>query len=127
MNLPKNEKSFFFSKEGEVTGHKYEGQFSVKCVLTAADKRMVEIEQSRLMVDLKNPTANLIAISKVTANLRTRVLKSPDWFGQMIGDLETLDDNILFDLWAECVRCSNEWFDEVKQKADPVGNAPKES
>jgi len=127
MNLPKNEKSFFFSKEGDITSHKYEGQFSVKCVLTAADKRMVEIEQSRLMVDLKNPTANLVAISKVTANLRTRVLKSPDWFGQMLDDLETLDDNILFDVWTECVRCSNEWFDEVKQKADPVGNVPKES
>lgn len=127
MNLPKNEKSFFFSKEGDITGHKYEGQFSVKCVLTAADKRMVEIEQSRLMVDLKNPTANLVAISKVTANLRTRVIKSPDWFGQMINDLETLDDNIMFDVWAECVRCSNEWFDEVKQKADPVGNEQKES
>lgn len=127
MNLPKNEKSFFFSKEGDITSHKYEGQFSVKCVLTAADKRMVEIEQSRLMVDLKNPTANLTAISRVTANLRTRVLKSPDWFGQMIDDLETLDDNILFDVWSECIRCSNEWFDEVKEKADPVGNAPKES
>jgi len=127
MNLPKNEKSFFFSEEGDITGHKYEGQFSVKCVLTAADKRMVEIEQSRLMVDLKNPTAGLINISKVTANLRTRVLKSPDWFNQMIDDLETLDDNILFDVWNECVRCSNEWFDEVKQKADPVGNEPKES
>jgi hypothetical protein len=127
MNLPKNEKSFFFSKDGDITGHKYEGQFSVKCVLTAADKRMVEIEQSRLMVDLKNPTANLVAISKVTANLRTRVLKSPDWFGQMIDDLETLDDNIMFDIWAECVRCSNEWFDEIKQKADPVGNALRET
>jgi hypothetical protein len=127
MSLPKNEKTFFFSKEGEVTGHKYEGQFSVKCVLTAADKRMVEIEQSRLMVDLKNPTANLVAISKVTANLRTRVIKSPDWFGQMIDDLETLDDNIMFDVWTECVRCSNEWFDEIRQKADPVGNVPMES
>jgi hypothetical protein len=127
MDLPKNEKSFMFSKEGEVTGFKYEGQFSVKCVLTAADKRVLEIEQSRLMVDLKNPTSNLIAISRVVANLRIRVLKAPDWFDQMIGDLETLDDNILFDVWSECLQASQNWHDELKKKSDPVGNEQKQS
>lgn len=127
MDLPKNEKSFMFSKEGEVTGFKYDGQFTVKCVLTAADKRVLEIEQSRLMVDLKNPTSNLIAISRVVANLRIRVLKSPDWFGQMISDLETLDDNILFDVWSECLTASQAWMDELKKKSDPVGNEQPQS
>ena len=127
MDLPKNEKSFMFSKEGEVTGFKYEGQFTVKCVLTAADKRVLEIEQSRLMVDLKNPTSNLIAISRVVAGLRIRVLKSPDWFDQMIADLETLDDNILFDVWGECLVASQAWMDELKKKSDPVGNEQKQN
>jgi hypothetical protein len=127
MDLPKNEKSFMFSKEGEVTGFKYEGQFTVKCVLTAADKRVLEIEQSRLMVDLKNPTSNLIAISRVVAGLRIRVLKSPDWFDQMIADLETLDDNILFDVWGECLTASQAWMDELKKKSDPVGNEQKQN
>ena len=126
MNLPKNEKSFLFSKEGEITLHKYDGQFTVKCVLTAADKRLLEIEQSRLTTDLKNPTANLVALSRVVANLRVRVLKAPDWFNQIIDDLETLDDNILFDVWTECLQASKEWHDELRAKAEPVGNAPKE-
>jgi len=127
MNLPKNEKSFFFSKEGEITMHKYEGQFSVKCVLTAADKRLLEIEQSRLTTDLKNPTANLVALSRVVANLRVRVLKAPDWFNQIVNDLETLDDNILFDVWTECLQASSDWHEELRAKVEPVGNAPKES
>ncbi|CAB4125754.1 hypothetical protein UFOVP53_219 [uncultured Caudovirales phage] len=127
MDLPKNEKSFFFSKEGEVTMHKYEGQFSVKCMLTAADKRILEIEQSRLSVDLKNPTNNLTAISRVVANLRVRVLKAPDWFNQMIDDLDTLDDNIIYEVWGECVKASNDWQAELKAKSDPLGNAQKES
>ena len=126
MNLPKNEKSFLFSKEGEITLHKYDGQFTVKCVLTAADKRLLEIEQSRLTTDLKNPTANLVALSRVVANLRVRVLKAPDWFNQIIDDLETLDYNILFDVWTECLQASKEWHDELRAKAEPVGNAPKE-
>jgi hypothetical protein len=126
MNLPKNEKSFLFSKEGEITLHKYDGQFTVKCVLTAADKRLLEIEQSRLTSDLKNPTANLVALSRVVANLRVRVLKAPDWFNQIIDDLETLDDNILFDVWTECLQASKDWHDELRAKAEPVGNVPKE-
>ena len=127
MNLPKNEKSIFFSKVGEITMHKYEGQFTVKCVLTAADRRLLEIEQSRLTMDLKNPTANLSSISRVTANLRVRVQKAPDWFNQMIDDLETLDDNILYEIWNECGQAAKEWHEELKAKANPMGNVPKES
>lgn len=131
MNLPKNEKSFFFSKEGEITGHKYEGQFNVKCVLSVADKRALEIEQSRLSMDLLNPTDNLVAISRVVANLRVRVLGAPDWFDQIIGNLDILDDNIIFELYGESLDRAAEWRDDLKKKSQPEkaaeGNSPAES
>lgn len=119
MNLPKNEKSFMFSVEGEVTGHKYEGQFSVKCVLSMADKRILEIEQSRLAMDLLNPTDNLVAIARVVANLRVRVQDAPDWFDQIIANLDILDDNVIFELYSKCLECSSEWVKELKQKSQP--------
>lgn len=132
MNLPKNEKSFMFSAEGEVTGHKYEGSFSTKCILSLSDKRVLEIEQSRLSVDLLNPTENLIAISRVIANLRVRILDAPDWFDQIISTLDTLDDNIIFELYSNCLEKSNEWRDELKEKSLPKeelqeGNSQAES
>jgi len=119
MNIPKNEKQFFFSKEGEITGHKYEGQFSVKCILSLADKRAVEIEQSRISVDLQNPTGNLQAISKIIANLRVRVISAPDWFNQAVGSLEILDDDVIFEVYSECLNKTKEWQDELKEKAQP--------
>ena len=119
MNLPKNEKSFMLSVAGEVTGHKYEGQFTVKCVLSMADKRLLEIEQSRLSVDLMNPTNNLVAISRVVANLRVRVINAPDWFDQIIGSLDILDDNVVFELYSKCLDASNEWQEELKKKTQP--------
>jgi hypothetical protein len=132
MSLPKNEKSFFFSHEGETNGHKYEGQFSVKCVLSMADKRILEIEQSRLSMDLMNPTNDLVAISRVVANLRVRVQEAPDWFDQIIGSLDILDDNVIFELYGECLTAAQEWRDDVKKKANPVeekseGNLQAES
>lgn len=132
MSLPKNEKSFMFSLVGEITGHKYEGQFSTKCVLSMADKRVLEIEQSRLSMDLLNPTDNLVAIARVVANLRVRVIDAPDWFDQIIGSLDILDDNVIFELYGECLKASSEWQDELKKKSLPEekqteGNLPAES
>jgi len=119
MNLPKNEKTFMFSVAGDVTGHKYEGQFTTKCALSMSDKRILEIEQSRLSMDLLNPTDNLVAIARVVANLRVRIQKSPDWFDQIIANLDILDDNIIFELYGECLTASEEWKSELKKKSQP--------
>jgi hypothetical protein len=131
MELPKNEKQFFFSQEGEITSHKYEGQFTVKCILSMADKRLLEIEQSRLSMDLLNPTDNLVAISRVTANLRVRVIKAPDWFDQIIGNLDILDDNVIYELYGKCLDASIEWKEDLKKEAQPEdqkeGNLQAES
>lgn len=118
MSLPKNEKSFLFSKEGEITGHKYDGQFTVKCVLTLADKRILELEQSRLMGDMGNPSDNLKIIAKVIANLRVRIIDAPDWFEQIISNLDIIDENIIFELYGECLKISNDWIEEVRGKAE---------
>lgn len=121
-----------FSKEGEITAHKYDGQFTVKCVLSLADKRLLELEQSRLSGDIANPTDNLSIIARIVANLRVRVLDAPDWFDQIISNLDIIDENILFDVYAECLKCSNEWIESVRgkteQKQEQVeGNSQAES
>lgn len=129
MDLPKNEKTFSIDLEGDTTGHKYEGKFSVKCVLSMADKRVLEIEQSRLTLDLQNPTDNLVAIARVVANLRVRVLDGPVWFEQFIGNLDILDDNVVFELYGNCLDAEKEWRDSLKKKAEPEikeGNSQKE-
>lgn len=130
MNLPKNEKTFHFSKEGEITGFKYEGQFTVKCALSLADKRLIEIEKSRLSVDLMNPTGNLDAISRLIANLRVRVLNGPEWFNQQINTMSILDENIVFEVYSECLKASEDWIKDLKGqsvKGDELGNSQKGS
>jgi hypothetical protein len=130
MNLPKNEKTFHFSKEGEVTGFKYEGEFTVKCALSLGDKRLIEIEKSRLSVDLQNPTANLDAISRIMANLRVRVIKGPEWFNQQINTMQIIDEDIVFEVYSQCLEASEEWIKELKKesgKGDQPGNSQKGS
>lgn len=117
MDLPKNEKSFQLDHLGEVTGKKYEGTFTVICVLNTAQKRVLEIEKSALSADLSNPTGNLSAIATVIANLRVRVIKSPDWFKQAISDLDLLDEDVFFTLYGKCLDQADEWLKEVKGEA----------
>lgn len=125
MDLPKNEKSFQFDHTGEITGRKYEGTFTVKCVLNTSEKRTLEIEKSALSADLSNPTGNLSALSTVIANLRVRVIKSPDWFKQSIVTLDLLDEEVLFELYGKALDQEAEWIKEVK--GDALGEQKAEN
>ena len=130
ITLPKNEKTFLFNKVGEVTGVTYEGQFVVKCALSLGDKRLIEIEKSRLSADLQNPTGNLDAISRVIANLRVRVISGPEWYNQQVSTMTIIDEEIVFDVYAECLKASDEWMKELKkdsQKGEDQGNSQKGS
>ena len=119
MDLPKNERSFLFNHNGEVSGRKYEGTFTVRCALSMAEKRSLEIEKSALSADLLNPTGNLSAISSVVANLRVRIIKSPDWFKQSILSLDLLDEEVYFELYSKCLEEADAWMKEVKALASP--------
>jgi hypothetical protein len=119
VDLPKNEKTFIFDHAGEVTGHKYGGNFTVKCILNMAEKRTLEIEKSMLSADLSNPTGNLSAISSVIANLRVRVIKSPDWFKQSLSSLDLLDEDVYFVVYGKCLEQAKLWTDEVKSLSSP--------
>ena len=130
MDLPKNEKSFLLDHTGERTGKKYDGTFTVVCVLNAAQDRNLEIERSALSADLSNPTANLTALSTVVANLRVRVIEAPEWFKQSILTLDLIDQEVLFELYGKCLDKENEWLEEVKKDSlggDKEGNPKKES
>lgn len=117
MDLPKNQKSFQLDYTGELTGKRYEGTFTVKCVLNMAEKRKLEIERSGLSADLNNPTGNLNAIALVVSNLRVRVTDAPDWFKQSIMSLDIIDEDVLFEVYSKALDKSEEWITEVKKKS----------
>ena len=115
MELPKNESSFYFKHEGKLTRRMYDGEFKVKCLLTVADQRVLEIEKSQLTVDLSNPTENLSAIGSIVANLRVRVIGSPDWFKQAIRSLDLLDEEVLFEIYSKCIDAESEWLERIRE------------
>lgn len=121
MDLPKNEKSFLFECVGDVSGKKWEGTFTVKCILSIGDKRRLEVEKSRQMQDLKNPTQDLQAIAIMSSNLLVRIHSGPDWWKQFLGE-DLIDQNVLIDLYGKVMDQEDEWRKELKEKAAALGN-----
>lgn len=117
MNLPKNERTFEFEEVGELYGKPYQGSFTVKCVLTMLEKRVLEIEKSRMRSDITNPTPDLIALTTILANLKARIISAPEWWKQSNDGNDIQDENIIVALFDKVMDQEEEWRKEVSTAA----------
>lgn len=122
MDLPKKERTFYFNYTSLESGQTYEGNFTVKCKFNVAEKYQLELEKSRLMSDMQNPTNGLAGIAIALSTLRSRIVDGPNWWTQGKG-LSIEDEDTLVELFdkveSECI----EWRKELEAKA----NAAKEA
>jgi hypothetical protein len=119
MELPKNEDSFDVDITGDTTFKRYQGQFTVRCVLTAGQRHTMELEKSRLMGSSPQPTDALIGLSEVLGTLRAKVVEAPDWWKQSVGGSNLSDENVLMDLYAKVGEVESKWRQKVKDLANP--------
>ena|ERR1700677_1288973 len=120
MELPKNESTFGIDLVGDTTFKKYEGQFTVRCVLTAGQRHLAELEKSRLLGSSTNPTDALVGLAEVLATLRARVIEAPEWWKQSLGGTTLSDENILMDLYNRVNEAETAWRLKVKEMANPT-------
>ena len=120
-SLPKLEKSFDFSVAGKLTGLKYEGTFTVRCVLSVAQRHSMELERTRLLADYKNPTPDLAALSGTLAECRHRIVDAPGWWKDKQGS-DLLDDEIIFLIFNKCLEAEEQWKNELKAKAEEAAS-----
>jgi hypothetical protein len=122
MDLPKREKTFYFDHEGE-SGFRYEGNFTIKCRLTVAEKYAAELEKTRLQGDTSNPSPGLSGMAIALSSLRSRVIDGPNWWKQGLG-LSIEDEDALVELYSKVEEVAAEWTSEVKKsvKDEKLGN-----
>ena len=118
MDLPKNERTFEFEEVGDTTGKTYNGKFISKCILNISEKRLLEIEKTRLNADMSNPSGNLSAIATIISNLSVRIIEGPEWWRQSAGGLELQDENVLVALYDKCLDQEEEWKKDLKAKSE---------
>jgi hypothetical protein len=119
MELPKNEATFAVDILGDTTFKKYEGQFTVRCVLTVGQRHAMELEKSRLLGSFASPTDALVGLAEVLATLRARIIEAPEWWKQSAGGSTLSDENILMELYAKVGEVETAWRQKVKELASP--------
>lgn len=130
MDLPKDIKTFTFECEGDTTTKKYDGDFTVKCILNMRDKRLLEIEKSSIRADMANPTPDLVAYSTILATLRVRIQEAPEWWKQSVGGYELKDENVIVELFDKVMDQETKWREELKavsQEGDTDPNPKTEN
>jgi hypothetical protein len=124
--LPKNEKTFHISLEGDTSGEKFEGQFTTKCVLNVSDKHLKELEKTRLMADYANPSSSLAGLAEILSTIRIKLVKWPDWWSSLDYGSKMLDENVIVTIYDEIQKLEQEWRNEIRSKANPQDkDAPK--
>lgn len=116
MDLPKKERTFYFDYTSLESGQVYEGNFTIKCKLNVADKYQLELEKSRLISDMQNPTNGLAGIAIALSTLRARIIDGPNWWTQGRG-LSIEDEDALVTLFDKVETESLEWRKELEAKA----------
>lgn len=115
MELPKKERTFYFKHDGEL-GFVYEGHFTIKCRLNVAERYSLELEKSRLLADMANPTNGLLGTSVALSTLRTKIVDGPNWWKQGNG-LMLEDEDTLFLLYEEVEKESEKWRKDLESAA----------
>lgn len=120
MDLPSKEKTFTFEHTGETTGKKYDGQFTVLCVLNVGQKHAMALEKTRLMGNYANPTDDLAGFAVILANLRAKIVSAPEWWNQSNGGAVIDDEDTLVVLYRKITEAEIEWKETLKTKTQKI-------
>jgi hypothetical protein len=119
MELPKNETTFNINVVGDATLKKYEGEFTVRCVLTVGQKLLMESEKSRLIGSSSFPTNDLVGLSEILATLKAKIIEAPEWWKQSLGGTSLSDENVLIELYTKVLEAETQWKQKIKDLANP--------
>lgn len=122
MDLPTNEVVFDFDFTSDL-GKKYDGQFTVRCLLNMRQKHLLELEKTRLLGNYSNPTDELAGISIILATLRARIANAPEWWKQSDGGFNITDVDTLSALYDKVLATEVEWRTKLKEKAKKAQEA----
>ncbi len=122
MDLPSTKTIIDFDFTSEL-GKKYDGQFTVLCLLNMRQKHLLELEKTRLLGNYGSPTDELAGIAIILANLRHRIVDGPTWWQQSDGGYNLTDIDVLTSLYNKVLAAETEWRTNLKEKTKKLQEA----
>lgn len=122
MDIPSTQKTFYFDYTTEFE-QRYEGEFTVKCLLNIGEKHRLELEKNRLLGNIANPTDELFGISMILSNLRAKIVNAPNWWLQSRGGETIQEEDLLAQLFGKVQDAEIEWKKDLLDKAKQAREA----
>lgn len=127
MDLPSKERTFHFEHIGADTGTKYEGRFTVLCLLNVGQKHNLALEKTRLLGNYANPTDDLAGFAVILANLRAKIVEAPEFWKQSQGGAVIDDEDVLVALFRKLEEAEKQWKADLKKKTEEIPDQTPQS
>lgn len=119
MELPfKNEETFNLKVKGSRTQNSYEGNFTVKCILTNGDIGTVAQKFDAYNGGSATLAQGAAILNRAYAELEVRILKSPSWFKDSDFGRELFDSNVLLEIFAKAMDAEKNYGKQITTAAD---------
>lgn len=120
------EHTFNIHVQGDRTFDIWDGQFTVKTMLSHAD----QMRQDSLRREFLGPNAQFATDRAITqadtfADLAVRITKAPDWWASNRGGLDLKDDNVVTKIHEAALKAEKDKTDELRKKGAAAAEALK--
>ena len=110
--LPSMEHTFQVKVEGKAGGQVYEGTFTYKRP-TIRQKSLISKLAAKLNEDIKYLDEDTKFLHQIIASLHHTLVEAPAWWKKSDSGLELYDFNVILDIYKECEKFEDEWFEKV--------------
>jgi hypothetical protein len=127
MLLQNNEHTFHVKIQCKKTLEWFEGDFTVKCVLTNAEQVNMALATDRYNGGSTSLPEQFKLFNRCQAELETRVIKSPTWWKESNNGWDLMDSDLIYEVYAEAMKAQTVWAEKLKKKADEAEKAAEKN
>lgn len=125
MLLPGNEFTFHFKEQCKATKEWYEGDFTVKCLLTNEEQSEIALRTDRYNQGSRTLAPQYALFNRTMAELELRIIKAPTWWKESDSGRTLFDADLVYAVFKEAMRAPEEWAKKLEEKTKVVKDAEK--
>lgn len=112
--------TFSVSMDGDKTGTKWHGEFTVKTLLSHRDELRRDQIRRELLGGVSPEHASVRSLNQadVFSDLAVRIVKSPAWWNEASGGLDLSDDNVIATIYSKTIDAEKEVLNRIKKDAE---------
>lgn len=112
--------TFSVSMDGDRTGTKWHGEFTVKTLLSHRDELRRDQIRRELLGGVNPEFASIRSLNQadVFSDLAVRIIKSPTWWNEAAGGLDLSDDNVVATVYSKTMDAEKEVLNRIKKDGD---------